>query len=320
MFFSVLKPVTHARTQPSSHVSPRSKHRNRLQKSPPIRQPKASLYSCKEIKDLERFQTCLNLLSNCNEGKRNVRYPSTETMQLRGQKRLFHDSARYNVKDPGTVYAPHLIEELDVQRWRNAKTPVFGIGQLEMKDLRYHTEATTEDLARIYQSLLPSPPVTPLPDFMKSSPKPERIRRMKSQHSLRAYINVPVESPTWTETETLCSENSVANVDERFSELSSSAKNPGIDLCLGLLTCELAGIFFQQHPKEHQDRASKLQIQLMIEGYEDVLYKLQHSPGILQKMGLSAEDLITTEKIIHHWLEVLYYLYDLADGLSLVNM
>ncbi|KAH8598372.1 hypothetical protein B0O99DRAFT_614980 [Bisporella sp. PMI_857] len=111
----------------------------------------------------------------------------------------------------------------------------------------------------------------------------------------------------------LCNNGVMSNGDSKFSDSTYLENNIGLQICLDLLTCELAAAFFQQHPLEHQIRASKFQIQLLIEGYEVLLWQLQH-------MGLSEEDLGATEKMFCYWLEVLYYLYDLTQGSSPMNI
>ena len=304
--------------QPSSHPIPRG--RKRLQKKRPIQQSKTSMYSCKDATDLVRLQTCLNLLSGVHELENNVKIQSRLPMYSQEDEMHFQASVENFLNETVKIDTPGKVEEIEMQRWRNAKTPVFAIGQLEMRSSPYLNTATAEGFASIYQALLPSPPTTPFSSTMKSRLKQGRIRKMKSEHSLRNHFDSPSRSPAWTETETLCGYDFERNEDNRFSDLTYPAKHPGLELCSGLLTCELAGVFFQQHPKEQQNRISRLQIQLMIEGYEDTFQKLQREPGLLMMMGLVEEDLITTERILNHWLEVLYYLYDLADGLTPANI
>jgi len=316
MPFFLPKRRPHSRAQTSSQLSSRGNHRKRLQKPRPNQQPKTSIYSCKDVANVVRLQTCLNLLSGWNEGENSINMQLPLFMHSRSGRSHFDDLAGYEPDDLISNYSHCPTEEINMERRRNAKTPVFAIGQLEMKNPHFPTKTTAEDLAKIYQNLLPSPPVTPFPNAPRSYPRQEKIRRIKSQHSLRSHISDQLKTSAWTETETLCSEQFEPVENNKSSSFTYPEENPGLRICLDLLTCELAGVFFQQHPKENQDRASRLQIQLMIEGYEDVLQKMQQKADSLKKMGLAEDDLITTENILHHWLEILYYLYNLTDCLN----
>ena len=320
MFFSLPKSRAHARAQPPSRLNHRGNHRRRLQKPRPNQQSIRSIYSCKDATDLVKLQTCLDLVSSLIEKDNDVKVQPLRPMQSRGDKNHLKESVGYESDDFMSLYTPAAVEEMDMKRRRYLKTPVFAIGQLERKSPHYPVKANAESLAKVYQNLLPSPPITPPPNFPRMNSKTERIRRMKSQHGLRDHISSQLRTSAWTETETLCRQDFEPVQDNRLSDLTCSEQNIGLQLCLDLLTRELVGAFFHQHPQEHQDRASKLQIQLMIEVYEDILQKMKRDPETLHVTGLPRADLMATEKILHHWLEVLYYLFDLADGLDLTSI
>jgi hypothetical protein len=78
-----------------------------------------------------------------------------------------------------------------------------------------------------------------------------------------------------------------------------------------LLTNELCSALFKHHPREKGDRASSLQILLMIEAYENLQQQVRregyesHITGHVGKGHVEAVD-----GILDHWLEVLYDMYD----------
>ncbi|EHL00957.1 hypothetical protein M7I_3075 [Glarea lozoyensis 74030] len=132
---------------------------------------------------------------------------------------------------------------------------------------------------------------------------------MKSQLSLRIQTNNQPICPAWTKDEThLGSQFDSAWAQEELAEgeyesdkesndKSGSSTltiapsiNPGFQICLDLLTSELTAAFFQRHPMEDQKRASRLQIQLLIEAYEDLLQQVQQRQGGLHISSVSEEE------------------------------
>jgi len=334
MLFSLLKTGSHLKAQPLEHLRGQSRPRKRLQKRQPDSDKKPNIYIC--TYDVGRAQTCLTLLTSLSEGYVKDRLPSAHYTE---EEYRFHDIYKDESNDSLRVYPD--AENADKELWRNTKTPVFAIGQLEKNASQYPANQNTEDLASIYQSLLPSPPITPFPGVDRTSHKQRTLRKMRSQSSLRTEINDQPTSPVWTEDGTyLGSQTSFYSTwtqeepteekyrsnskldDQKGSSTStvSPATNPGFQICLDLLTGELAAAFFQQHPIEHQKRASRLQIQLLIEAYEDLLQQIQQRQSILQVLGVSKEKLKSTEKLFEHWLDVLYTLYDLTEDSGQMDM
>jgi hypothetical protein len=84
----------------------------------------------------------------------------------------------------------------------------------------------------------------------------------------------------------------------------------GLEICVDLLTTELATALFRQHPAEREDRASGLQILLMIEAYETVQQHVRQQlcdPRVTEEMSNHVK---SCDKILGYWLKVLYSVYD----------
>jgi hypothetical protein len=218
-------------------------------------------------------------------------------------------------------------------RRRNAKTPVFAIGQLERNSATQHIDKA-QTLAEQYQALLPPRAFTPyLTTLPKSAPKEARkIRKIKCQLSLRDTVKEQSNrghSVAYSDAETLVgSESSISmrsHLDEEFrqvelpvidphthisSDLSDSGNDIGLKICVDLLTNELATAMFRQHPTEHQDRASGLQILLMMEAYEAIQKNVRqqlYDPQITLEMRNHVR---SVDKLLRYWLKVLYSVYD----------
>ena len=82
---------------------------------------------------------------------------------------------------------------------------------------------------------------------------------------------------------------------------------------MDLLTNALATAFFRQHPTENEDRASGLQILLMIEAYETVQQHVRQQLYDPQVTGQENGSLRSMERILNHWLEVLHSVYDRSE-------
>lgn len=90
----------------------------------------------------------------------------------------------------------------------------------------------------------------------------------------------------------------------------SSSTSLGFQICLDLLTEQLATGLFKKHPAEHLDRASGLQIQLMIEAYESVLLHTRGEIAARHVAGLRPSHLLDLEQTLDHWVRALYSVYD----------
>ncbi|KAH8594669.1 hypothetical protein B0O99DRAFT_482558, partial [Bisporella sp. PMI_857] len=90
--------------------------------------------------------------------------------------------------------------------------------------------------------------------------------------------------------------------------------NIGFRICLDMLTNELANGLFKQHPVEDLDRASGLQIMLMIEAYESVQQHLRQEIQELRSTGQACDQFSTVEDMLDNWLEALYALYEQSDA------
>jgi hypothetical protein len=89
----------------------------------------------------------------------------------------------------------------------------------------------------------------------------------------------------------------------------------GLGICMNLLTNELASTLLKQSSTAQDDRASGLQILLMIEAYETLQ---QHIRKELHEAFLRGEEIDSHEKdielILDQWLDALYAVYDRAQA------
>jgi hypothetical protein len=76
----------------------------------------------------------------------------------------------------------------------------------------------------------------------------------------------------------------------------------GLQICLNLLTNELATAVFQQHTTKSENGASALQIWFMIEAYESIQHHLRQK--------CRDDQVKSVEAVLNHWLEALYSLYE----------
>ena len=98
--------------------------------------------------------------------------------------------------------------------------------------------------------------------------------------------------------------------DEDSNSTSDTHRDLGLQICLNLLTDELATAFFRQHPIENTDRVSGLQVLLMIEAYESVQQRVRQELFKSRVNGAENEDLGSIDRVLNHWLQALYGLYD----------
>ena len=217
--------------------------------------------------------------------------------------------------------------------WRRAKTPVHAIGQLE-KALQNHviSPEAADKLAEQYRAVLPLPPRTPTPLIVDTTQKRPRktLRKIKCQQSLRdlvkSYPSTPIsdcetlvdsdtsssppDSPVYKHVEVeppidfpLFESYDKQDIQRVLSPLSVGDTDISFQICMDLLTSKLATALFKQHPIDHADRVSGLQILLMIEAYESIKNRLQQEK--------EEEDQVTpAEEALDYWIEALYRIYD----------
>jgi len=217
------------------------------------------------------------------------------------------------------------VEEMDfdyVRRTR-AKTPCLWIGQLDHKYDKNPMDPA-EELASQYQDILPPRNFTPYPELEHFRPR-KALRKVKGQLSLRDMVtchrlSITSDASNGSDTDTLVGSptSQISPLSGKFSftkseksEEPETVENPtprpdvqdndvGFQICLDLLTNELATGLFKQHPSEELEKASGLQILLMIEAYEAVKQQLCQSPHVTDQ----------TEQMLDNWLAALYTLYD----------
>lgn len=86
---------------------------------------------------------------------------------------------------------------------------------------------------------------------------------------------------------------------------------------MDLLTNELATALFKQHPSENHDRASGLQVLLMIEAYETLQQHVRKEIQEAAVAGKEVDDHVRNmEAILDRWLESLYAIYDSSEKRS----
>jgi len=331
-----------------------SKHqnttRNRLQKARPKADSRKSLYSCEGIFDVIRAQSCLSIFT---EGGDDIANNSDEEPQNSPQHVGFLLEDRSpswcsDLKDPLSDSSADNMELRSVRRTR-PKTPVFTIGQLERSTLIGQMDQA-QLLAEGYQSVLPPRIVTPCIERQVPKRKPKTLRKIKCQLSLRDLIrdqaqDTPQLSPPSTshsDAETLVGSESTTsspmrkgfviakeklpriafekaktgNGNDKRASLALSDFDNDIGICIDLLTNELATVLFRHHPAEMQGRASGLQILLMIEAYETVQQHVRKQLYDAHVMGKKTDHLQSVERILEHWLQVLYSVYDRSQDLG----
>lgn len=241
-------------------------------------------------------------------------------------------------RDSVSVYSSNM-EPRTIRRTR-PKTPVFAVGQLERASLiRPYDQA--QILAEGYQSVLPPRLLTPCIENESPRHRPRKLRKIQCQVSLRDLIRDQAENPpetsppptSYSDTDTLVGSPPTSPTSKEFakdklslpapekteradSRLSSFNNNIGMKICADLLTNELATVLFRHHPAENQDRASGLQILLMIEAYENVLQHVRKQLCDARVAGKEINDrpVREVEKILDHWLQVLYSVYDRSQN------
>jgi predicted membrane chloride channel (bestrophin family) len=227
-----------------------------------------------------------------------------------------------------------------LQQRRRAKTPVFAIGQLEGKILGARPVDKAQALAAQYQAELPSRSITPYVEGDLPKLTRKTLRKIKCQMSLRDLVKDQSERPLSTlssDADTLVGsasptsqlsptkgefdhdeialsdthQNPYLMDDEADCSRSALDRNIGLKICVDLLTNELATALFRQHPAESEDRASGLQILLLIEAFEGIQRQARqrrHNSHLTEQIDDHYVEEV--ENILNHWLEVLYSVYD----------
>lgn len=324
--------------QPST-PPPTHKHlRKRLRKAPPKAKSTHSLYSCKEILDVVRAQSCLVVFkpeeNSSNTGLENSNDNHHEkTTKPRHIGFLLEKPQAALSADSISNYPPDEMNPEQLRRTR-AKTPVFAIGQLERNSMIEPTDKA-QTLAEHYQALLPPRSFTPHLLNQLTPKKLHKLRKIKCQLSLRDLIKQQesssrVHSIAYSDAETLVGSESPTSLhlptDGGFDKVKLPIIDPhehassdplaafdddiGLKICVDLLTNELATALFRHHPAECQDRTSGLQILLMIEAYEAIQKNVRQQlcdPHVTQEMK---DHVKSVDKILRYWLKVLYSVYD----------
>ena len=236
---------------------------------------------------------------------------------------------------------------VEILKRTRAKTPCFWVGQLDPKpcDNRYDSAIA---LACEYQALLPPRTFTPgleaqpLERTIRKIKGRQSLRQIVEQDESgdSSYSTAPCDykyhfTPNHTYTsdcDTLVGSESPSSpctptsgyfprakpsltVDTKINRHTHASSledgtSAGFQVCLDLLTEQLATGLFKKHPAEHLDRASGLQILLMIEAYESVLQHIRGEIAGPHLSGLRLSQLAEIEETLDHWVRALYSVYD----------
>ena len=233
----------------------------------------------------------------------------------------------------------HSLEMMDLNiqllRRTRAKTPCFFVGQLEEVSAAYSSNGRAGKL----QAELPlrtHSPYNPVP------PKtlPRTVRKVKGRESLRETVkpdrHYSFDAETLVGTESPGSQASPSS--SIFpSEFSGQFQEPvkyedappqqleedhdiGLRICLDMLTNELATALFKQHPAENLDRASGLQIMLLIEAYESVQQRIRQDMHQLNIASSNPNHVMAAEQMLDHWIDALYALHDQSEARKANNL
>lgn len=323
---------------------PLNKERKRLHKLPPGQKSQNPFYSCKDVFNIVLAKSCLienqqvadDALTRLDQGLEKTWHAAHAQIEY-----LYENSSQKSCPNLSYGSLSHYSEDdMDdghVKR-RRCKTPVLFVGQLE----RTPEIDPAKCLAEEYRADLPQRAYTPCIELLK--PPRRKLRKMKCQVSLRDTIKEHAKSFSYSDSETLVGSESprspastispsksyfeikrlnlVDKPPKRMLTPDSQAWDalPGLDddialqMCTNLLTTELATALFRHHPTEKQDRASGLQILLLIEAYEAMQQQNRrerydsHLNGEFEDSHVEAVDLI-----LDHWLNALYAMYDRAQ-------
>lgn len=317
--------------------------RKRLRKAPPKAKSTQTLYSCKDILDIVRAQSCLVLFKADENSTEPTDVKSDKDTETKPHINIF--PGRVQEDSTQDFISNYPVDEMDTEHPRRtrAKTPVFVVGQLERNSgIKPSDRAKT--LAEQYQALLPPRTFTPYPfDLPRLTPKKlQKLRKIKCQLSLRDIVKEHsnrTHSVAYSDAETLVGSESPASQHSptrgEFEKVKLPIIHPheqagadpmavfdddiGLKICVDLLTNELASQLFRQHPAEREDRASGLQILLMIEAYETVQQHVRQKlcdPHVSQEMK---DHVRSVDRILKYWLKVLYSVYDQSQEKNFQN-
>lgn len=316
--------------------------RNRLQKSPRNRKSRKDFYACPDLFDVVRAQSCLTVFTD-EENEMTIREKSHDTKKRRQHVGFLLKESPSRLSDSNDSLSVYSTDDMELRSPRRTrpKTPVFAVGQLERASLIRPIDQA-QVFAEGYRSILPPRTITPCVERQPPKCTPKTLRKIKCQLSLRDLIkdqarHEPDTSPpltAYSDAETLVGSEStptsptnkgfateklpivafdkaLAAKDNRASlALSDFDNDIGLKICIDLLTNELATVLFRHHPAENQDRASGLQILLMIESYETVQQHVRKQLYDAHVTGRKMTHLQEVERILDHWLQVLYSVYD----------
>ncbi|RDL31102.1 uncharacterized protein BP5553_09891 [Venustampulla echinocandica] len=227
---------------------------------------------------------------------------------------------------------------------RRAKTPVFFVGQLELKTF---SPEFAQSLAQQYQDILPLRSYTPSVIDEPTSPTQRCLRRIKCQQCLRDLVKEhseltvkeELEPTNSSDCETLLGPESPTSSSPPRQEFSQIRNPPsdnalpmhpitptedssvnhtfdiddgiGLQICMNLLSNELTTTLSKQSPGGMKDRGSELQILLMIEAYEAIQQQIRQQLDESRVRGDAVDyHVLNAEKILEQWLGALYAVYD----------
>jgi hypothetical protein len=324
------------------------KERKKLQKPRTLTASRKSAVIDTDFFDVFRTQSCLIMQSEEEETPEIEDPPLpphiatfiSSTSSLSSESTIQYNSS---ISSNSTSSLPHTEKMAPflapARPPRRAKTPVMFVGQLESHQPAYDP---AQVFARQYSDLLPPRSFTPAIEEQLITPR-RSIRKIKCQQSLRDLVKEHSRSPrpsSSSDCDTLIGTESPKSprspIEKHFPEVSRLQlidKPPprpqtlgktasldminelhdeiGLGICMNLLTDELATALFKQYPSEHEDRASSLQIRLMIEAYETLQ---EHVRQELYDAFVNGEELDRhvqeIEAILERWLDSLYVVYE----------
>ncbi|TGO58681.1 hypothetical protein BCON_0052g00250 [Botryotinia convoluta] len=215
---------------------------------------------------------------------------------------------------------------------KRAKTPVFFIGQLEKKAMEHNS---SEWLTNQYQKTLPRRRISSSWNLdLPVIPVKRTLRKIKSQESLRDLCRRNATSPSEaSDCETLVGsdgrgsphssifkgdeknnnfgvENVASPTCEPLDKTSLSDQDISLQICLNLLTSKLSTSLQQDHhTMEQENKASSLEILLMIEAYESIRKGLQAGSRDLHVTSAA-------ETALDQWIQALYTIYEDCHGID----
>lgn len=247
-----------------------------------------------------------------------------------------------------SIYPPdEMLIAGEILKRTRAKTPCLWVGQLDGAPCDGRSDAAIA-LACEYQAMLPPRSYTPSLDTVPVGRTLRKVKGQQSLRHLIAENTPPTSIKSSASYRSGSSCSSVLDGDALTLVGSESHgvcpltpvpgsfpreespppafdvwKSPspsvashdgqtaaGFQVCLELLTEQLAAGLFKRHPVEHLNRASGLQLQLMIEAYQSVLQHIRGETTIPHLTGLQLGNLADIEQTVDHWVRALHAVYD----------